>query len=386
MIRMIMFYCFLSLISFLSNCSDKEKALNPQLPISPDTPLVAISTVDWNTGGAGAVVTYYNGMVSASQSVVADNSVRPIHGRFFVLGRMGSSSLYELKIPLTTVVGPSNNILAQTALGDPSINPVDIDSVAPDKFYISCQNASFFLSGKPGNFHPIDLSRFANPGNSTHQVMGEQIAVANGFAFLALGRGKMVGNNAVFDSTGLILQIDCTTDSVIRTFHLSTHNPNAVCVSGNFLYVSTRGIWDGATFSYDKSGAVERIDLTTFAIETILTCTDIGNSVFNFENLVLAENGYAYLQCPQTWPNCGVAKIDLGKKGAGALVRMLPGLVQAGGGLAYDKVSKRLYVGEQLSTASGLMVYDASGSTEIPIFTKPVPTGMPPYEIRLIEK
>ena len=124
------------------------------------------------------------------------------------------------------------------------------------------------------------------------------------------------------------------------------------------LYVTN----PGNTF-VTGDGAVEKIDLATKTVTTIIDETLLGG---NPNQIVHKSGNRFYVQNYIGWKKVSVVEIDAA---TGAVVATLPGITDAFGGIYYDELDQKLYVGERDSLNVGVKIYENNVLTAGPLKT-----------------
>ncbi|MDR2555871.1 MAG: hypothetical protein LBC64_10655 [Fibromonadaceae bacterium] len=173
---------------------------------------------------------------------------------------------------------------------------------------------------------------------------------------------------------GLLVLIKASTKAVIDIIPLNFYNPSSSILSDGKLYISLQGAYN-EDYSIDvtKTG-IEVVDLATGTSEILATGTELGGGA---GNIALDEaNRILYASVSVTWGSAPVKPINLTAKTVG---NVLPDIINASGGLVFDKEGKKLFVGDR---SSGLIVYDTALKKTTIIGNQD--PNLPPYSLAII--
>ncbi|MDG5816027.1 hypothetical protein QA601_13120 [Chitinispirillales bacterium ANBcel5] len=272
--------------------------------------------------------------------VYSDAVLRSFNGKLYVLERMGADNILKLD-PQTT---GSASVVYQINLGR-DWNPQDMVFLSEEKAYISNNNEPKITVFNPsiGEITKnIDISRYTFlPDSNTSPNAGDmELVGSNLYVLLQRRNGFNPG------APTLLLKIDTYTDEIVDTIPLQFKNGYSMAYSDGALYISN----PGSAFS-TGDGAVERVDLTTKEVTAIIDENALGGSP-NF--IVHKEGSRFYITNYVGWQNVQVLEIDME---TGAIVSVLPDVIDAYGGVYYDKTTDLLYVGERDPQEMGIRIF-----------------------------
>ncbi|MDR2584397.1 MAG: hypothetical protein LBC75_13045 [Fibromonadaceae bacterium] len=174
--------------------------------------------------------------------------------------------------------------------------------------------------------------------------------------------------------SGLLVRINASTKTLIDTIQLKLYNPSSSVLSKGKLYVSLQGAYDPIDYSIDmtKTG-IEVVDLATGTSEILKTGTELGGGA---GSIALDEaNQILYVTSVSVDWVTSVKSINLASKTIGST---LPDIVNASGGIVFDKAGKKLFIGDK----AGLKVYDTVAKTTQTIGNQnPL---LPPYSLAIV--
>lgn len=228
----------------------------------------------------------------------------------------------------------SGNIIYQTHLGD-NYNPSEIAFVNSTKAYICYLNHNAITIFNPTTgaaTGSIDLPAWGD----TILTNAVDLELVGNTLYVLLQRLK--GYDPGLQS--LIVAINTSTDALSAdTFQLQNKNAQCMAYYNGALYVTVMG-------SYTiGDGAIEKVDLTTKMISTVIDETTLGGNPYQ---IIHTQGDFFYLQNLIIFGNEPVVKLN---SLTGTIVDTLNGVVDAFGGICYDAVDSTLYVGERNTTA-----------------------------------
>jgi hypothetical protein len=175
---------------------------------------------------------------------------------------------------------------------------------------------------------------------------------------------------------GLLVRMK-TSGELIDTISLKLYDPCAfgfAALSNGKIYIPQNGLWDPGMNLLDNSMAgLEAVDLATGETEVLISGTELGGGV---QSLALdEENQIVYLFVYREWTDGPVIPFDLKTNTMG---EPLPNVVDAFGGIKWDEVGKRLFIGERELNKYGLKVYDPATNKTVKI-QDDTKYPLPPY-------
>ncbi|HVM98237.1 MAG TPA: hypothetical protein VMT89_17715, partial [Candidatus Acidoferrales bacterium] len=338
----------------------------------PATPALAfITATDFQVGSWATISLDEPHTVDAVRQgrvIGSDAIARTFGGLIYVINRFGGDNVQ--------VLDPQQDFktLRQCSTG-PGTNPNDLAFVDARKAYVPLFASKNLLIANPsasadcsdfvlGN---IDLSAYADADGIPDM---NQAAVVGDRVYVSLERLS----NFVPAENGAIIEIDTTTNQVLREIDLTGQNPfgmtQGLVVHDGSIYVSEIGAFGV------NDGGIERVDLSTGTAQGyIITEAEIGGDVTDF--VVISDQlGYAVL-----------SKSDFST----ALVSFNPSTrsvsqpLLAGSGLTDIELNKRgeLYLSDRNTSTPGVRIFRASDGMQLT--TSLIDIGLPPFGIVFLE-
>jgi hypothetical protein len=181
---------------------------------------------------------------------------------------------------------------------------------------------------------------------------------------------------------GLLVRINATTKTTIDTISLKLYNPSifgSTALSKGKLYIPQNGLWDhGMNLLRDENGIIwgsglEVVDLATGTTEVLVKGSEVGGGI---QTIALdEEEQILYMLVYREWRDAPIIPFDLGAKKIG---EPLPNVIDGFGGLKWDEVARKLFIGERDLNEFGLKVYDPATKTTTPIIDDEK-YPLPPY-------
>lgn len=191
-------------------------------------------------------------------------------------------------------------------------------------------------------FKYIDIQEYACPDDGTGNPYVDQMVRYGDYVYAGLQRrnGFEPGCNSQ------VLKIDIATDKVVEIYDLKFKNNYSIVIVDNKLYASNPGS------SYQTGdGAIEKLDLTSGKISTVITEDILGGS----PNQIVHKSGTRfYVQVYIEYENVPVYEIDFDN---GEIIDTLEGVVNAFGGFCYDNETERLFVSEWVTDDAGVKIF-----------------------------
>jgi hypothetical protein len=326
-----------------------------------------------------AVVRGHDGYAYVLEKFGADNVMKidptrtgAAGGRLFVVESDFQSGLLETVGIEENAMGALSvdAVVYQQHLGD-NWNPSDIEFVSATKAYVSNQDQPEITVWNPTTGEAtghIDIADYTFNPDSNASPYANQMVLVGATLYVHLQRR----DGWVPGASTLILAVNTQTDSIVAADTLTCQFTNGYDMvhADGALYVSN----PGSSLS-TGDGAIERIDLSTREVTTVITETDLGGS----PNQIVHKSGTRfYVQSYEGWQDVQVVEIDAA---TGEVVATLPGITDAFGGICYDEPSGKLYVGERGTGVSGVLVFENNVRTSGPLTS----TGsLPPASIAVV--
>jgi hypothetical protein len=166
---------------------------------------------------------------------------------------------------------------------------------------------------------------------------------------------------------GLLVRINATTETAIDTISLKLYNPSifgSTALSKGKLYIPQNGLWDpGMNLLRDENGRIwgaglEAVDLAAATTEVLITGQELGGGI---QSIALdEEEQIVYMLVYREWKDAPIIPFDLKTKTAGS---PLPNVIDGFGGIKWDDLARKLFIGERDLYEFGLKVYDPATKT-----------------------
>ena len=150
------------------------------------------------------------------------------------------------------------------------------------------------------------------------------------------------GYSAIFNDPGLLAMYKLSDGTLLDTIPLLTKNPQAVKVVKGNVYVGTQGEYNASWgIDADENRGIEKIDLKKKKSELWVSGTLLGGGVYMMD--VDPISGKAVVAVYKAYQNVPVVEVDLTDKS----VRRIDGVVDASGGIYFDRKGELFYIGER---------------------------------------
>ncbi|MGL1901095.1 MAG: hypothetical protein OCC49_03080 [Fibrobacterales bacterium] len=191
----------------------------------------------------------------------------------------------------------------------------------------------------------IDLSAYAVPGMTTPNAA--DLNLVDNLLYVSMQRFDTDWN----PDTAKIAVIDINTNTIVNTITPQLKNPANTVIDGNDLYVASSGKYGLG------EGGLEHIDLTTQVSTILINNEALGGDPSNSGSALVQKNATElFITISGGWPLTSVKLFDLTTQ---AIVKTYGTETEIGGGVYYHAGTDVLLFGEQKSTASGLVIYEA---------------------------
>ena len=320
----------------LSGCSDN--------PTAPDTSngvaKLYVCESDFQSGLLEWKSTNDTSISTSNLSIYSDAGVKAFGGYLYVIEHYGADNI--LKFDPTK--NDQSGVAYQTHLGD-NWNPQDIEFLSATKAYVSNMNQPKITIFNPSIgivVSNIDISTYTFRPDSNSSPYANDLQLVGSDLYVLLQRRNGYNPGA----PSLILKINTITDAVTDTIPLQFKNGYAMAYADGALYVSN----PGSSYS-TGDGAIEKVVLSTKAVSTVINETTLGG---NPNQIIHKRGSHFYVQNYIAWKNEKVLEIDAA---TGSVIIILPNINDAFGGIYYDDIDCRLYVGERDATEIGVRVF-----------------------------
>lgn len=321
---------------FLTGCSD-----NPTAPdLSRGAAKLFICESDYQSGLLEWMSPSETSISSSNLSIYSDAGVKAFSGYLYVIEHYGADNILKFDPSKSDQAG----VVYQTHLGD-NWNPQDIEFLSATKAYVSNMNHPKITIFNPSSgkvISNIDISAYTFRPDSNSSPYANDLQLAGSDLYVLLQRRNGYNPGA----PSLILKINTATDAVVDTIPLQFKNGYGMAYADGALYVSN----PGSSYSIGD-GAIEKVELSTKVVSTVIDETTLGG---NPSQIVHKSGSRFYITNYIEWKNTKVVEIDVA---TGTAVATLPGLKDAFGGIYYDDVEGKLYVGERDATEMGIRVF-----------------------------
>jgi len=320
----------------LTGCSD-----NPTTPnISSGSTKLFICESDFQFGLLEWKLTSETNVSSSNLSIYSDAGIKAFGGYLYVIEHYGADNILKFDPSKSDQSG----VVYQSHLGD-NWNPQDIEFLSDTKAYVSNMNQPKITIFNPSSgkvISNIDISAYTFRPDSNSSPYANDLQLVGSDLYVLLQRRN--GYNP--GSSSLILKINTDRDVVVDTITLQFKNGYGMAYNNGALYVSNPGS------SYlIGDGAIEKVDLSNKKVSTVIDETTLGG---NPNQIVYKSSSRFYITNYIEWKNTKVVEIDVA---TGTVIATLSGVNDAFGGIYYDDVEGKLYVGERDATEMGVRVF-----------------------------
>jgi hypothetical protein len=319
-----------------------------------------ITESDYQSGQLEWMSTAGNTVSLSNLSIYSDASLTSYDGYLYILERFGADNIIKFD--------PSKNdkdgVVYQIHLGD-NRNPQDMEFVSADKAYISLNNVPQITIFNPTSgkvVSSIDIASYTfMPDSNAGPCAGDmQLVGSDLYVMLQRRNGFNPG------APTLLLKINTETDEITDTIACTFKNGHAMAYADGALYLSNPGS------PYETGdGGIEKVVLSSKEVRTIIDETDLGGN----PNQIIHKHGSRfYVVNYISWKNTKVVEIDM----ASGEISTLPEIKDAFGGMYYDTIDGKLYVGERDTVEMGIRVFENNEQVGSPVKsgTSLPPTGM----------
>jgi hypothetical protein len=376
--------CFVALALFalsLAGCGD-DKSTNdqPQPPVPPCGRLLVL-TSDFQTGSVSMVDADSAFTTRRDVAAIHSDAVARVHdGLLYVVNRLGGDNIQ--------IIDPADGFrtVRQFSTGEGS-NPHDIAVVASDRAYVSRNGRSSLLIVDPRDGSErgeISLAAFAD-GDGNPDM--DRLLYADPYLYVAIQRIDFGGMTYKPVPPSYLAVVDTRADTLVdmdsaiegvQGIVLQGLNPSAPMVADPerlVIYVPESGEYGVL------DGGIEMVDPAIGRSTGFLTReSDLGGDLLDF---AIPENGPGYATISDASPVTSLVNFD---RATGAKIATVH--QSAGFELADIAVTPcgQLVVCDRAYAAPGLRVFVATSGLPWPGVAQPISTGLPPFEILLLEE
>ncbi|HEX2958774.1 MAG TPA: immunoglobulin domain-containing protein [Chitinispirillaceae bacterium] len=274
-------------------------------------------------------------------SIFNDIAIRTFEGYIYLLERFGADGIIKYDPSKKT----DDAYLYQKKLGT-NWNPQDIEFVDERKAYVTSNNEPEIIVFDPSTgafLKHIDISDYTYMPDSNKSPNANDLQLAESYLYVLLQRRDGFNPGA----PSLILKVNIYTDSITDTIPLKFKNGYAMSYANGALYVTNPGsVYSGS------DGGIEMVDLRTKEVTVLFEESTLGGSPNCIEH---KEKDRFYITSYIDWGNVSVLEVDAATK---TVVATLDGVKNAFGGIYYDSVSKKLFVGERDDVEMGVRIFE----------------------------
>ena len=335
---------------FLMNPDDTDRA--------DESVKLFIVESDYHSGALERMSIEQKELNSSAIPVYNDAVIKFYDGCLYVLERFGADNFMKIDFSKTG----KSAIAYQNHLGN-NFNPQDIAFLSSQKAYISNQDKPLITIFNPSTgdtISSIDISDYTFlPARNTTPYAGEmELDGRDLYVMLQRRDGYEPG------ASTLILKIDTSKDLIVDTIAMKYKNGFSMELHDGALYVSNPGDLKLG------DGAVEKVNLTDKTVSTVLRDDVLGG---NPNQIVHKEGSRFYITSYVEYPDVKVLEIDVSSK---KVIKDLPGVKNAYGGICYDDVDGKLYVAERDPEEAGVRIYKNNLQEGTTVKTSLPPNGL----------
>jgi len=365
-------------LAFLAGCSSNN---SPTCPVPTGGASIAIIATDYTSGmvsaasGDTALHVYTN-----LQAIHSDAVARAHGGLLYVINRLGADNVQVLdpRICFHTDL--------QFSVGR-GTNPHDIAFVSSDRAYVSRNSSLYLLEVDPqtgAKRDSISLAMFADPDGNPDM---DRLFFRDPYLYVSLDRINYGGPGYPPVPPSYIAVIDTRTNTVVDV-DPNTAGIQAIALQG--LNPSAPMVWDEAEgvllvpefgIYRQGNGAIEKVDLLQWRSVGFLVGSEALQG--NLTDFVLTPGGRGFATVAGVDNSTSLISFDAttGER-TGVLLHSAQYTIAD---LLYVPSTGHLLVCDRQYDASGLRVYDAATGRAVAGFPLPIPTGLPPLELLLLE-
>jgi hypothetical protein len=300
-----------------------------------------ITETDFKSGYMEWMSIKTNKITTGGLAVFGDLGIRTFGNYIYLIERYGADNISKYD--------PSKSgesaFLYQKKLGD-NWNPQDIEFVSETKAYIANMNEPKITIFDPstGTFlKNIDISEYTYIPDTNTSPHANDLQLVGSDLYVMLQRRNGFSPGA----PTMILKINTTTDEITDSITLNYKNGHSMIYANGALYISSPG-----SNYVVGDGGIEKVDLLTKKVSAIIDESVLGGSP-NY--IVHKEGEHFYITNYVGWQNVQVLEIDAATK---KIVDTLKGIKDAFGGIYFDEISNKLFVGERDDIEMGVKIFE----------------------------
>ncbi len=332
-----------------------------------------VVTTDFTTGSFAVVHLADQSVQSNVGSILADATATFFGDSLYVVNRLGQDNIQTIK---------ASDLVTETqfSTGNGS-NPQDIAMVSAAKAYVSRLNEVSLLVMNPGTGDTLGTIDLTSHADADGKPEATGLLLHNDKLYAALGRLDQDAFLFPTDHSEIVI-IDTVTNTVEKTLITTVPNPYT-----DFVYHATmdRILISEVGFFGVNDGGIESINPTTGASEgLIVTEATMGGDIIAFD-ILSKTKGYAVVAggtvCDNNAGTCqtNVTQLMSFNPTTGAKLAT----VFVGGPFTLVDVRfnslGQAYLCDTTFTKPGIRIFD--GTTDLPVNSDPIDTGLPPYKV-----
>lgn len=281
-------------------------------------------------------------IISSSKfSIYYDVALCSFSGYLYILEKFGADNIIKFDPSKNDISG----VLYQKHLGD-NWNPQDIQFVSETKAFISNMNQPKISIFNPstGEFvKHIDISAYIFNPDSNASPYAKDLHLNGSDLYVLLQRRNGLKPGA----PTLMLKINSLTDSITDTIPFQFKSGYAMAYYDGVFYVT-----NPSSQSVSGDGAIEKVVLSSKTVNTIIDETALGGSPIQIVHKI---NSRFYVTVYMAdFKKTKVIELDAV---TGMIVSTLPNVKDAFGGIFYDEINSKLYVGERDAVEMGIRIF-----------------------------
>lgn len=169
------------------------------------------------------------------------------------------------------------------------------------------------------------------------------LEVSGDTLFAVFQRSYSDGSSLLKYENGLVALFKLSDGTLLDTIPLVTKNPQAIKMVKGSLYVGTQGEYNPDTWGIDadETRGIEKIDLKKKKSELWVSGTLLGGGAYMMD--VDPVSGKAVVAVYRAYQDVPAVEVDLNDKS----VRKIDGIVDASGGVYFDRKGELFYIGDR---------------------------------------
>lgn len=330
-------YSLLFVALLLAACSDNSSSANEEAENTPSTQesKIFIFGSDYTTGELYINSTEQTFLFNQDSKVIAAGE------NVYVLERYGADNVIKLSKEKNA---EKYEVSWQIALEDAS-NPSDIVSIDNEKLWLSQEGADNILQLDANTrkiLKQINIQKFKDKNGLSAGAV--DLEIKNDTLFVLLQRYAFDSEkfSTYYPNTGLLALYNKNSGEFLDTLSLLSKNPTAMKISNDKLYIASLGPYnDSYGTDADSLRGVEIFDAKNSKTHFIISGKELGGGIYAFATS--ATEPIAFAAIYKSFGDAPLMQIDLENSSN----KIIEGVEDAEGGLAFDNVSETLYIGDR---------------------------------------